>query len=63
MLVRTILIVGLSGILVATPGLTLVKIFFRDNPEYIKAYELAAQNPNNQDLQIKAEEAREKEKD
>ncbi|MEP4534727.1 MAG: hypothetical protein ABJ004_16670 [Cyclobacteriaceae bacterium] len=60
MLVRTILIVGLSGILVATPSLTLVKIFFRDNPEYINAYQLANQNPNDQDLRRKAEEAREK---
>jgi len=63
MVVRTIIIIGLSGVLMATSGLTLVKIFYRDNPEYIKAYEQAAENPNDQDLQLKAEEAREKGKD
>ena len=59
MIIRSVIIVGLSGILVVTPGLTLVKVFYRDNPEYIKAYEQAAMNPDDRDLQLKAEEARE----
>lgn len=60
MAIRAIIIIGLSGISFVTPGLTLVKIFFRNNPEYIEAYEQAAMNPNDKNLQLKAEEAREK---
>jgi hypothetical protein len=63
MLIRTIIIIGVPGTLVATPGLTLVKIFHRDNPEYIKTYEQSTMNPNDRDLQQKAEETRAKGKE
>jgi hypothetical protein len=63
MLIRTIIIIGVSGTLVATPGLTLVKIFHRDNPEFIKTYEQSTMNPNDRDLQQKAEETRAKGKE
>lgn len=60
MLSRAILFVGISGVLFAIPGLVLVKVFYRDNPEFIKAYEKAAMNPNDRDLQLEMEEARRK---
>jgi len=63
MFFRTLIIVGISGILFATPGLTLVKIFYRDNPEYVKAYEQSANNPDDRELWIKAEQTREKTND
>ncbi|WP_425392188.1 hypothetical protein [Ekhidna sp.] len=63
MIVRSTIVIALSGVLMATPGTTLVKVFFRDNPEYIKAYEKAAKNPENRQLQLKAEEARQKDND
>lgn len=63
MVVRTLVIIGISGVLVATPGLTLVKVFHRDNPEYVDAYEAASLNPNDSELQRKAEEIRMKELD
>ena len=63
MLLRTIIIISVSGILAVTPSLSLVKVFYRDHPKYIKAYEKATLNPNDRDLQIEAEEAREKTKD
>jgi len=58
MAIRATLIVGLAFILFVTPGLTLVKLFYRNNTEYIKAYEQAARNPDDKALQLKAEEAR-----
>ena len=60
MVVRSLLILSLSGILYSVSGLTLVKIFYRNHPEYIQAYEKAANNPNDMDLQRQAEEIREK---
>ncbi len=60
MLVRSLLIVGLSGIIYVTPGLTMVKIFFRNHPDYIEAYERAMNNPDDKELYRRAEEIREK---
>ena len=60
MVVRSLLILSLSGILYSVSGLTLVKIFYRNHPEYIQAYEKAANNPDDMDLQRQAEEIREK---
>ncbi len=60
MIIRSIVIVGISGILYVTPGLVLVKIFYRSHPDYIQAYEQASNNPNDEELQRKAEVVREK---
>lgn len=60
MVIRTMIILGISGIVNATPGLMLVKVFHRDNPEYIEAYEELQKDPRNEELQQKAEDAREK---
>ncbi len=60
MVIRTIVILAVSGILYATPGLTLVKVFHRNNPAYIEAYEELLKNPRDEELQRKAEELREK---
>ncbi|MEQ9217848.1 MAG: hypothetical protein RLO17_07400 [Cyclobacteriaceae bacterium] len=58
MVVRSLLILSLSGILYSVSGLTLVKIFYRNHSKYIQAYERAANNPADMELQQKAEEIR-----
>lgn len=60
MLVRSLLVVGLSGIIYVIPGLTMVKTFFRNHPDYIEAYEKALNNPDDKELYRRAEEIREK---
>lgn len=58
MVFRTVSVWVISLILFLTPGTTLVKFFYRDNPEYVKAYIEASKNPENKELQYKAEEIR-----
>ncbi len=60
MLIRSLLVVGLSGIIYTIPGLTMVRIFFRNHPDYIEAYEKAMDNPDDKELYRRAEEIRQK---
>ncbi|MEQ9097489.1 MAG: hypothetical protein RJQ09_11625 [Cyclobacteriaceae bacterium] len=57
-LIRSIIWLPISSLLYLTPGLTLVKIFHRNDPEYIEAYERAAMSPSDEELWRKADEAR-----
>lgn len=58
MLKRTVIWALMGVIFISVSGLTLVKVFYRDNPAYIEAYEQLMQDPRNEELQRKAEEAR-----
>jgi hypothetical protein len=50
-ILKRIVIIGIVGlILICLPDLTIVKFQFRNHPEYIKAYELYKDNPNNEEL-------------
>lgn len=60
MLRRTLIWVTLGITLYLIPGINLVKIFHRDNPEYIEAYQKSIENPDDRELLIKADEARRK---
>ncbi|MBV6643604.1 MAG: hypothetical protein KI791_22990 [Cyclobacteriaceae bacterium] len=60
MLVRSLLVVGLAGIIYTIPSLTMVKTFFRNHPDYIEAYEKAMNDPDDKELYRIAEEIREK---
>lgn len=60
MLVRSLLVVGLAGIIYTIPSLTLVKTFFRNHPDYIEAYEKAMNDPDDKELYRRAEEIRER---
>lgn len=45
-IVRTLVIGAIASILYFTSALSLKKIFYHDNPEYVKAYEKYINNPN-----------------
>lgn len=59
-LTRSVIWIALAGILILTPKATLVKIFYRNHPEYVEAYEQAVMNPDDEELQYNLEKAREK---
>jgi len=58
MMARTLLWSAVSIGLLLTPSRTLVKIFYRDHPQYVEAFEKAIENPENEELRLRAEQMR-----
>lgn len=56
MLVRMGVFMVFGSILFFTPGTSLVRFFYKDYPDYIKAYEAVESNPDDIELQKKLDE-------
>jgi hypothetical protein len=56
MMVRMLVFIAFGSILFFTSGTSLVGFFYKDYPEYVKAYEEAAANPDDIELQKRLDE-------
>jgi uncharacterized membrane protein YkgB len=55
-MVRMLVFIAFGSILFFTSGTSLVGFFYKDYPEYVKAYEEAAANPDDIELQKRLDE-------